>query len=104
MKISEVNITPVKPQNGHVAFASIVIDNGIYLSSIAIHTKLDGTYRLLYPNKKIGERFVNLFNPISREASKQIENAIFKKCEEIFERSNEDDRYSQNTSSTSWAA
>lgn len=88
MKISEVSITPVKPQNGHIAFASIVIDDGMYLSSIAIYTKLDGAYRLLYPTKKVGERFVNLFHPISREASKQIEDAIFKKCEEIFESSN----------------
>lgn len=89
MKISEISITPVKPQNGHIAFASIVVDDGIYLSSIAIYTKLDGTYRLLYPTKKLGERIVNLFHPISRETSKQIETAIFKKCEEIFENNND---------------
>jgi len=33
---SEVNVTPVKPQDGLVAFASIVIGD-LYLGSIAVH-------------------------------------------------------------------
>jgi DNA-binding cell septation regulator SpoVG len=90
MYVSEINITPVKPQGGLIAFASVVIDESLYLSSIAVYTRPDGSYRLLYPTKKLGERFVNLFHPISRETSKQIEVAIFKKCEEIFENTNED--------------
>lgn len=91
MYIAEVNVIPVKPQDGLIAFASIVVYESIYLGSIAVYTRTDGSYRLLYPTKKLGERFVNLFHPISREASKQIENAIFKKCEEIFERSNDNE-------------
>lgn len=89
MKISEVNITPIKPQDGLIAFASVVVDESLYLGSIAVYTRPDGSYRLLYPTKKLGERLVNLFHPISRETSKQIEGAIFKKCEEIFEKSND---------------
>jgi stage V sporulation protein G len=89
MNVSEVNVTPIKPQDGLIAFASIVIDESLYLGSIAVYTRPDGSYRLLYPTKKLGERFVNLFHPISRETSKQIEAAIFKKCEEIFEQSND---------------
>ena len=50
MRVSEVNITPVKPNNGLVGIASVVIDGNIYLNSIAIYTKLDGSYRLLYPS------------------------------------------------------
>jgi len=88
--ISEVNVTPIKPQDGLIAFASLVVNESLYLGSIAVYTRLDGSYRLLYPTKKLGERFVDLFHPISRETSKQIEAAIFKKCEEIFENSNED--------------
>lgn len=89
MRVSEVNITPVKPQGGLVAFASIVFENSLYLGSIAVYTRPDGSYRLLYPTKKLGERLVNLFHPISRETSKQIEAAIFKKCEEIYEKSDD---------------
>lgn len=92
MKISEINIFPIKPTNGLIAFASVVVDGSLYLSSIAVYTRPDGSYRLLYPTKKLGERLVNLFHPISREASKQIEDAIFKKCYEILQRSNDDER------------
>ncbi len=89
MYVSEVNITPIKPQDGLIGFASVVVDDRLYLSSIAIYTRPDGSYRLLYPTKKLGERILNLFHPINREASKQIEDAIFKKCEEIYEKSDE---------------
>lgn len=75
-----------------MAFASLVLNESIYLSSIAVYARPDGSYRLLYPTKKSGERIVNLFHPISQEASKQIEAAIFKRCEEIYEKSNEENR------------
>lgn len=104
MQITETKILIVKPQDGLIAFASIIIDNSLYLSSIAVYTRPDGTYRLLYPTKKIGDRLIDIFHPISRQASKQIEAEIFKKCDEIFERSNEDDRYNQDTSNTARSA
>lgn len=88
MKITEINITPVKPQGGLVAFASIVMDENIYLGSIAVYTKTDGSYRLVYPTKIVGNRSINLFHPINRLSSKQIEDSIFKKCNEIFENEN----------------
>ena len=85
MNVTEVNITPVKPTDGLVAFASVVVDGSLYLGSIAVYTKLDGSYRLLYPTKTVGQRVLNIFHPINRPASKQIEEMIFKKCDEIFE-------------------
>ena len=96
MRVSEVNITPVKPNNGLVGIASVVIDGNIYLNSIAIYTKLDGSYRLLYPTKIVGSNSVGLFYPINRMTSKAIEDAVFKRCIEVFEGRNEDDRHNQN--------
>lgn len=96
MVVSEVNITPVKPDRGLIGFASVVIDDNIYLTSIAIYTKLDGSYRLLYPTKNIGNRSLGLFYPINREASKAIEQAVFKRCNEVFEGRN-DDRHHQDS-------
>lgn len=96
MRVSEVNITPVKPNNGLVGIASVVIDENIYLNSIAIYTKLDGSYRLLYPTKIVGSNSLGLFYPINRTASKVIEEAVFKRCIEVFEGRNEDDRHDQN--------
>jgi stage V sporulation protein G len=47
MTISEVNITPVKPIDGLVAFASCVIDSQLYVGSIGVHKLLDGSgYRI----------------------------------------------------------
>ncbi len=96
MNITEVNLIPVKPQNGLIAFASIVVDGDLYLSSIAIYTKLDGSYRLLYPTKITGQRPINYFHPINRTASRQIEDAIFEKCNDIFKKGNEgNDRHNK---------
>ena len=97
MVVSEVNITPVKPDRGLIGFASVVVDDNIYLTSIAIYVKLDGSYRLLYPTKNIGNRSLSLFCPINREASKAIEQAVFKRCNEVFEGRN-DDRHHQDSS------
>ena len=95
MTVTEVNIMPVKPKDGLVAFASVVINDSIYLNSIAIYVKkLDGSYRLLYPNKLVGERSMSLFYPINRESSAAIERAIFAKCHELFEKS--DENYGHN--------
>jgi DNA-binding cell septation regulator SpoVG len=95
--VSEVNITPVKPDNGLIGIASVVIDGNIYLNSIAVYTKLDGSYRLLYPTKVVGNKSLGLFYPINRMASKAIELAVFQKCSEIFERSNVSDRHDKNS-------
>lgn len=87
-EISEVQIVPVKPNNGLIGFASLVLDNKIYLGSIGIFTKIDGSgYRLTYPTKKIGNQNINIYHPINRELGKVIESAILKKAKLIFERS-----------------
>jgi DNA-binding cell septation regulator SpoVG len=95
MNVSEVNIAPVKPTNGLVAFASCIVDGQLYLGSLGVHQRLDGTgYRITYPTKKIGTRHLNYFHPISREAGRAIEEAVIAKCIELFERSDEpDDRH-----------
>lgn len=83
-KITEIQIIPVKPNNGLVAFASLVYDGSFYLSSIGIIKKrYSNDFRILYPTKKIGERSINIFHPINKVISKEIEEAILKKAEEI---------------------
>ena len=80
MKISEINIQLIKPANGLVAFASVVLDDRIYLGSIGVHEKLDGTgYRLTYPTKKTGNRDFHIFHPIEKNLGRQIERAILTK-------------------------
>lgn len=90
MVVSEVNIVPIKPHDGLVAFASCVIDGQLYLGSFGVHKLpfVDG-YRITYPTKKVGSHQLNYFHPITKEAGKLIEEAILAKCDELFERSDE---------------
>ena len=82
MKITEVQIIPIKPNNGLVAFASVVVENSLYLGSLGVYTRLDGSgYRITYPTKKIGNKNINIYHPINKETSKAIEEAIISEAE-----------------------
>lgn len=84
MKITEIQIIPIKPREGLVAFASVVVENSLYLGSLGIYTKLNGSdYRITYPTKKIGKKNINIYHPINKETSKVIEEAIISEAEKI---------------------
>ena len=82
-KLTEIQIIPIKPQNGLVAFASFVLDGSLYLGSIGIVTRPSGGYRLVYPTKKVAERNLNIFYPINKEFSQLVENEVVKQFEEV---------------------
>ncbi len=83
-KISEVGIAFVKPKDGLIAFASVVLDDQFYLSGIAIHHKLVGSgYRLTYPTRKVGNTQFNLFHPIRKSIGLAIEQAIVEKLKNV---------------------
>jgi len=84
MKITEVQIIPIKPRGGLVAFASVVVQNSLYLGSLGVYTRIDGTgYRITYPTKKIGGKNINIYHPINKETSKAIEEAIISEAKKI---------------------
>ena len=89
--IAEIQIVPVKPHNGLVAFASFVLDNNLYLGSIAIYTRPEGGYRLVYPTKELGAKNINLFHPINRDFAQIVEKEIIKKFEDVMK----NDRYNR---------
>lgn len=92
--VSEVQVVAVKPENGLVGFASVVINESLYLGSIGIHSRPDGTFRITYPSKKVGSRNLDTYYPINRDAGLLIERAILQRCDQIFKRSDDqDDRY-----------
>lgn len=93
MKITEIEITPVKPQNGLVAFASCLIDDWLYLGSIGIMTRLSGGYRLTYPTKSVGNKSLNIYHPINKASGKNLEQAIIASYENVMRKSN--DRHSE---------
>lgn len=76
MKISEIQIVPIKPNNGLVAFCSFVLDDRLYCCSVGVFTRPDGSYRLVYPTKRVGEKEMHIFHPINRELGDRIEKEV----------------------------
>jgi DNA-binding cell septation regulator SpoVG len=87
--ITEPVVIPVKPtEKGLLAFASCIVNNSISLNSIAIYSRPNGDFRLVYPLKILPNgKEINIFYPISKEASSIINEAIFKKLTEVLEKS-----------------
>lgn len=84
-RIDEVQIKIVKPKDGLVGFASLVLDGKLYLSSLGIFTRLDGAgFRLTYPTKKVGMNDMQIYHPINKEVSEAIEEAVISKANEVF--------------------
>lgn len=81
--ISEVQITPVKANEGLVGFASFVYNNSFYMGSIGIYTRPQGGYRLTYPTRKGNNGNFNIFHPINREVAEEIEKVIISKFEDV---------------------
>ena len=84
MIVTKVELIPIRPQNGLVAFACVEINNQFYISSIGVHKRRDGSgYRITYPTRKVGQQDVVIFHPMNLHLSKEIEQAICKKAEEL---------------------
>lgn len=87
MKISEISIDLVKPRDGLIGFASLVIEESIYLGNIGIIKRLeDDSFRLTYPTRKVGEKDFNIYYPINKEAGKDIEKAVNKRLKEVLKK------------------
>ena len=91
--ISEVQITPIKPINGLVGFASLVLDDNFYLGSIAIMTRPLGGYRLTYPTRKVGMKNINTYYPINKKIAELVEKTVIKQFEEVM--NNQNDRHNE---------
>lgn len=90
--ISEIQVVPIKPNNGLVAFASFVLFEAIYCSSVGVFTRPDGSYRLVYPTKKLVSKDINIFHPIDKNIGLLIEQEISNKLKEVMT----NDRYGIN--------
>lgn len=83
--VSEIQIIPIKPKDGLVAFASCILNNQFYIGDIAIYTRPDGSdYRLVYPCKVLPNgKKINCFHPINQEAGASIKKAVINKYLEM---------------------
>jgi len=77
--VSEVQIIPVKPKEGLVAFASCVINESLYIGNIAVYTSTTRPegYRLVYPTKILPNgKEINCVHPINKSAGDLVSQAI----------------------------
>lgn len=84
--ISEIQIIPVKPKDGLVAFASCVVNSSLYIGNIAIYTSPTNPegYRLVYPSKILPNgKEINCIHPINRETGTVISKAIIRKYKDL---------------------
>ena len=89
LEIDEINILPVKPQNGLVAFASIVINQQFYVGDIAIYSSpsTDDGFRLVYPCKVLPNgKKINCFHRITKIAGEAVHNAVISKYQGLMEK------------------
>lgn len=82
-KVTDIQIIPLRPQNGHVGLANFVYDNSFYFTSIGIYTRPQGGYRLTYPTRKSSSSSLAIFYPIHKEIASMIERAVISKFEEV---------------------
>lgn len=88
-KITEVQIVPIKPKDGLIGFASVLLDESLCLTSIGIHQRLNSpSYRLTYPTKIVGSKNMNVYYPVTKELSKLIEEAVFCKFKKVMNNAN----------------
>jgi len=84
MTVKKVEIIPIKPQEGLLAFASVEIDDRIYIGSIGVHKRRDGSgFRITFPTRKVGDHQLTICHPTAPGLSKEIESAITSKAEEV---------------------
>lgn len=84
-KISEIELIPIRAQEGLTFFANFVLDGSYYVGNVAVFTKRDGSgFRCVYPTKKLKNGTqVPLFYPINYEVGQEIEDAITQKAQEL---------------------
>ena len=87
--ISEVQFYPVKPQDGLLGFVSFVLNGQFWMGSVAVFSRREGGYRLVYPTRKVAGQNINVFHPINQEVGLLVEQAVSEKVAEIFSEQHE---------------
>lgn len=84
--VSDIQIVPFRPKDGHLGFASCIINDQFYLADVAIFSRPQGGIRLGYPIKTLSNGIaLNIFKPLNKEAEAAIEQAILEKYESLME-------------------
>ena len=87
--VDEVNVLPVIPRNGLVAFVSFVVTNQIFIGNVALYSSpsTEDGYRLVYPDKILpnGKKTQCIY-PINKDAGEAIKKAVVEHYENVIEK------------------
>lgn len=88
LTISEIQIIPIKPKDGLIAFASCIVNDQFYIGNIAIYTSPsspDG-YRLVYPTRTLNNGSnLSMVHPINKETGFIIQKRIVEQYLKLIE-------------------
>ncbi len=85
LTISEIQIIPVKPRDGLLAFTSFILNGCLYVGDVGLHARPDGSgYRLVYPARVLNNgKLVSAVHPIDRTTGDEIERAVVQAYETL---------------------
>lgn len=88
IKLSEIQIIPVSPRNGLLAFVSFILNNSFYIGDVALYSLLNGDgYRLVFPIRTLPNgKEIQCFHPINRESGEAIEEQVFESFSKLREK------------------
>lgn len=80
MNITRIKINKITPNQGLIAFVSVVVDNWLFLNNIAIFSRLNkpNEIRLVFPEKKINDKKISIFYPLNSKEYFLLEDIIKK--------------------------
>lgn len=78
MIFTKIKVNKVVSDNGLVGFASVVLNDCLFLGNIAIFSRLNqpDKFRLVFPEKKNGDKKIQLFYPLTSDFYFLLEKEI----------------------------
>lgn len=85
--ITNVEIVPVIPKAGLIAFANVIFEDKLALNGIGVHTCLSRSgFRLLYPTKTLPNgKLIQIYHPINKQIADEIQDTIISQYEGLLE-------------------
>ena len=75
-RVSKIGLRLIQQQGSLCAFASCVFEDNFFLNDIAVHHKLGGGYRLVFPARTLGNQKIQVYCPINHQTERPLTEAI----------------------------
>lgn len=82
MKIDKVSISVIAPRGSLVAFGQFQYGE-MFCGSVGIHLRTDGHLNLSFPSRKVVEKNIQHYFPLTEELKQELTKAFEEKAKEI---------------------